>query len=59
MQQRFEDRICVVTGAASGIGRAVAIALSKEGAALAISDKNAAGLEETRALLAGARCGWA
>jgi short-subunit dehydrogenase len=51
MSNRFADRICIVTGAASGIGRAVAIALAKEGATLAISDKNAAGLEETRALL--------
>jgi short-subunit dehydrogenase len=54
MQQRFVDRICIVTGAASGIGRAVAVALSQEGATLAISDRNAAGLEETRAMLAGA-----
>jgi short-subunit dehydrogenase len=51
MTQRFQGRICIVTGAASGIGRAVAIALAREGATLAISDKNAAGLEETRALM--------
>ena len=54
MQQRFADRICIVTGAASGIGRAVAVALSQEGATVAISDRNAAGLKETRAMLAGA-----
>lgn len=51
MTQRFQGRICIVTGAASGIGRAVAIALARDGATLAISDKNAAGLEETRALM--------
>lgn len=47
----FKDKVCVVTGAASGIGRAVAINLAGRGAAVAISDVNEAGLEETRALM--------
>ncbi len=47
----FKDKVCVVTGAASGIGRAVAISLAGKGAALALSDVNEAGLEETRRLL--------
>ncbi|MFZ5616853.1 MAG: SDR family NAD(P)-dependent oxidoreductase [Pseudomonadota bacterium] len=49
--QTFKDKICVVTGAASGIGRAVAIKLAGAGASVAISDVNAAGLEETRRMM--------
>lgn len=43
--------VAVVTGAASGIGRALAVDLAKRGAQLALADVNSAGLEETRALL--------
>lgn len=35
---RFKDKICIVTGAGSGIGRATAIAFSKEGAKVVVSD---------------------
>lgn len=51
MIESFKDRICVVTGAASGIGRAVAIRLAGAGASVAISDVNEAGLLETRRLM--------
>jgi len=51
MRDAFEGKVCVVTGAASGIGRAVAINLASRGAALAISDVNEAGLAETRAMM--------
>jgi len=47
----FADKICVVTGAASGIGRAVSVSLARQGAAVAISDVNLAGLEETRQMM--------
>ncbi len=47
----FDSKVCVVTGAASGIGRALAINLARQGAALAISDVNESGLGETRALM--------
>lgn len=38
---QLQDRACVVTGAASGIGLAVAQALAAQGARLALIDKNA------------------
>lgn len=44
------NTVAVVTGAASGIGRALAVRLAAEGAQLAISDVNRAGLEETAQL---------
>ena len=47
----FENKVCVVTGAASGIGRAVALDLARRGASLALSDVNEEGLEETRRLV--------
>lgn len=45
----LSGKVAAVTGAGSGIGRALAIALADEGAALAISDIDAAGLSETAA----------
>ncbi len=41
---RFEGRIVLVTGAASGIGRAVAQRLAQEGAVLILADRDADGL---------------
>ncbi|HMK62163.1 MAG TPA: SDR family oxidoreductase [Acidimicrobiales bacterium] len=45
--RRFEGRTAIVTGAASGIGRATAIRLAGEGAAVACLDVVTEGLEET------------
>jgi meso-butanediol dehydrogenase/(S,S)-butanediol dehydrogenase/diacetyl reductase len=50
---RFPNKIVMITGAASGIGRATAQRFAAEGAQVAISDMNAAGLEETLASLEG------
>lgn len=44
-----DGKVCAITGAGSGIGRALALALATKGARLAISDVDAAGLEETAA----------
>jgi NAD(P)-dependent dehydrogenase (short-subunit alcohol dehydrogenase family) len=48
----FQGRVAVVTGAASGIGRALALALADEGARLALSDIDTFGLSETAELAA-------
>jgi 3-oxoacyl-[acyl-carrier protein] reductase len=44
--QRFTDKAVIVTGAASGIGRAIANRFGAEGARVVASDINAAGAEE-------------
>lgn len=51
---RFVGRIAVVTGAASGIGRATALRFGAEGARVAAVDRNAAGAEETAAQIGAA-----
>jgi NAD(P)-dependent dehydrogenase (short-subunit alcohol dehydrogenase family) len=43
----MKGKVALVTGAASGLGRATAIALGRAGAAVCIVDLNAAGLEDT------------
>jgi len=52
--RRFENRVALITGAASGIGRAVCIRLAAEGARVFGHDVNADGLAETVALVSGA-----
>lgn len=50
----FDGRVALVTGAASGIGRAAAVLFAERGARLVLGDLDADGLEETASLVAAA-----
>ena len=49
--QRFKNKIVVVTGAGSGIGRSTALRLDAEGAKLLIVDINEDQLKSTQSML--------
>jgi NAD(P)-dependent dehydrogenase (short-subunit alcohol dehydrogenase family) len=44
---RFTSKIALVTGAASGIGRAVALRLGRDGATVIVADRDVAGAAAT------------
>jgi NAD(P)-dependent dehydrogenase (short-subunit alcohol dehydrogenase family) len=47
----FENKTVLITGAASGLGRAVALELARQGAGLILSDRNQEQMDETLALV--------
>ncbi|MCE5288396.1 MAG: SDR family NAD(P)-dependent oxidoreductase [Nocardiaceae bacterium] len=51
MSKAFKDKVCVITGAGSGMGRELALLLTKKGAKVAISDVDMEGLAETERLV--------
>ena len=48
---RLENRVAIVTGAASGIGRAIAVEASRQGASVVAADWNESGGKETAEIL--------
>ncbi len=48
--RKLDDKVAVITGAGSGIGRALALNLAQRGTALALSDVKSEAVEETAAL---------
>ena len=51
----LQDKTVVMTGGASGIGRATVLMLAKEGARVLLCDVNEAGAEETIKMSGGRR----
>lgn len=47
---RLQDKVCIVTGGASGIGRQASLLFAQEGARVVIADVNAAGGNDTMRL---------
>jgi NAD(P)-dependent dehydrogenase (short-subunit alcohol dehydrogenase family) len=54
MEARLKDKVAIVTGAASGIGRGCAQRLAQEGASVMVADINEQGGRETVAQITGA-----
>ncbi len=50
---RLANKILLITGGGSGIGRATALLAAREGARVAVADRNLAAAQETVAMLAG------
>src|SRR5215469_8724030 len=53
--RRYENRVCVITGAGSGIGRAVALRLAAEGGMVIAADIDADAAAQTVAMIGSGR----
>jgi meso-butanediol dehydrogenase/(S,S)-butanediol dehydrogenase/diacetyl reductase len=58
MTERFENKVALITGAGSGMGRAITIRLAQEGAAVLAVDIDEDRLEETRKTAPGTVAAW-
>jgi NAD(P)-dependent dehydrogenase (short-subunit alcohol dehydrogenase family) len=47
MTKRFEGKVCLVSGAGSGIGQETAISFAREGAKVIVADINEKGGQQT------------
>lgn len=56
--QRFDDKVVLITGAASGIGKATAKRLCSEGALVLCADRDIEGAREVAAALGGQAAAW-
>jgi NAD(P)-dependent dehydrogenase (short-subunit alcohol dehydrogenase family) len=53
MNQNFEGKVALVTGATSGIGQATALAFARAGASVVVADISEKGVQETARLIEG------
>jgi NAD(P)-dependent dehydrogenase (short-subunit alcohol dehydrogenase family) len=53
MGNRLDGKVCVITGAGSGMGRASAVEMARQGGRVVVSDINAERADETAALVVG------
>jgi 2-keto-3-deoxy-L-fuconate dehydrogenase len=51
IEMRLAERVAIITGGGSGIGRASAVMFAREGAFVALVDRDAAGAEQTLVML--------